>query len=235
MRDKSSHPLHAWVTRQQPLPNRFYFPSDGDNIDATWLCWVAIEEKLPLHKAGGVAWQSLADSRAKTNEYRTEASDIISGLEGAWLNSKEALMVREALGDPPQPTLPIYMIGLEKDGKYGDPVYIGITRTSSRFSGGHKAALCLHHPKFDGYTKYLYRAAVWFHNDNEYLPLEWLQPDATANTILESIESQLIFDFKPAINERKKNNECATVPLEIHVENFCDDAFVKDRFVFPTL
>lgn len=234
MRDKSSHPLHAWVTRRQPLPSRFYNPWEGDTIDATWLCWVTIEEKLALHEADEATWQSLEESRARTNEYLTAASQIINGLEGAWLDNEEALMVREELGDPPLPTLPIYMIGLEKEGKCGEPVYVGITRTNSRFAGGHKAALRLHDPQYNGCTKYLYRAAVWFHNGNEYLPLEWLQPDATANTILESIESQLIYDLKPAINERKKNRECATVPLEIHIENFCGDEFLRDRFVFPT-
>tara|TARA_R110002111_G_scaffold260867_1_gene332897 strand:- start:777 stop:1403 length:627 start_codon:yes stop_codon:yes gene_type:complete len=205
-----------------------------DNIDASWLCWVVIEEKLLLHEARDVNWQSLAESRAKNNEFLAKASEIITGLEGAWLDSEEAIMVRETLGDPPEPTLPIYLIGLEKDGVCGDPVYIGITLTSSRFTGGHKAALCLHHPKYNGYAKHLYRAAVWFHNGNEYLPLEWLEPEETANRILESIESQLIFEFMPAINVQKKKNECATIPLEIHIENFCGDTFIRDHIVFPT-
>jgi hypothetical protein len=234
MRDKSSHPLHAWVARQQPLPSRFYAPSDRNDIDTSWLCWVSIEEKLSLYTASEVDWQSLAESRKKTNEYLTRASEIISGLEGSWLDSEEAEMILETLGDPPRPTLPIYLIGLEKDGAYGYPVYIGITRTSNRFIGGHKAALCLHNPKFNGYSKHLYREAVWFYNGSDYLPLEWLEPEEMANTILKSIESQLIFDFKPAINERKKAAECAAIPLVIHIENFCGDSFVRNHFVFPT-
>ena len=233
MHDKSSHPLKAWLNRQQPLPERFYAESTADQIDGSWNCWVAIEERLPFHHADTAGWTSLKESREKTDEYLTSAGELIGGLKGAWLDSEEAELLQEELGDPPPPCLPVYIIGLEGEGDLAGPVYVGITRSNNRFAGGHKAALHLHDPKYEDYSKYLYRAAVWFLCGNDYLPLEWLRPDDVANEILESIESQLIYEWKPAINVRKKKTDRTSIPLEIQVENFSGDEFVKDYFIFP--
>ena len=233
MRDKSSHPLVAWLNRKHPLPERFYNDTIVDVIDGTWNCWVAIEERQPLHLADRIEWSGLEESRQRTAAYLKEASEIISGLEGGWLDSEESLMVREAIGEPPPPCLPIYFIGTQDKDESANVAYIGITRTNNRFSGGHKAALHLHAPEYQNHVKYIYQASVWFYDDKQYLPLEWLLPSNVANTILESIESQLIYDLRPPMNERKKEKDCATIPLEIHVENFAGDGLAKDHFVYP--
>ncbi|QDU54159.1 hypothetical protein [Aeoliella mucimassa] len=233
MLDKSAYPLQAWGNGHEPLPKRFYLPAKPDHIDSRWCCWVNLEEVLPLHLAAEAHWQGMDESRACTSDYLERASEEIGGLCGGWLDHEESHLLRQYLGEPPLPCLPIYFIALERDGTYSEPLYIGITSSSCRFANGHKAALWLHDDKYAGYRKVLFRAAVWFHDGTQYLPLEWMLPHALAAEMLESIESQLIYDYQPVMNERKRANDCATKPIDIHLQSYAGSDFIATRFLVP--
>lgn len=107
------------------------------------------------------------------------------------------------LGEAPLPSLPIYLISCG-DGDDEELVYVGKTKNTSRFYGGHSAALKLHAPEFQSKSKHIYRCTTWFFIDNEYISLDWIQPEQVALDILDSIESQLIYWLQPPLNTHKK-------------------------------
>lgn len=223
-------PLSSWISRSHPLPKRFYTPGYVDVPKNDWSLWLSIEEVSPLHLAPHMQWISLRESRVATEEYLTSASELIHGLEGGWLDSEEREWILEELGEPPLPSLPIYLIACS-DGSNEDLVYVGKTKNTSRFNGGHSAALKLLAPKYDNKNKKIYRSTVWFHNDNEYISLDWVQPEPLAFQLLDSVESQLIHKFQPELNTAKKKSSLAKWDFSIHIQNFLEGGFLNDKFV----
>ncbi len=175
-------------------------------------------------------WVSLKESRETTKSYLEKASEIINGLEGSWLDSEEQTWILEELGEPPFPSLPIYLITCS-DGQGEELVYVGKTKNSSRFSGGHAAALKLHAPQYAKKEKKIYRSTVWFHNNNEYISLDWVQPENLAYKILDSVESHLIYHFQPELNTDKKKKKYAKWEFYIHIQNFLNGSFLNDKFI----
>ncbi len=223
-------PLSAWIKGTHPLPPRFYTPGVIDVPNSKWSTWLSIEEVAPLYKAKDLSWLGLKESRKKTQDYLSQASDIVNGLEGGWLDKEERLWILEELGEPPSPSLPIYLITV-KDDSQEEVVYIGKTENKSRFNGGHSAALKLHAPEYDGKEKKIYRSTIWFHDGNEYLSLDWIQPESLAIELLDSIESQLIFHFQPALNISKKKKNYSKWDFYIHIQNFLEGQFLNDEFI----
>jgi len=121
-------------------------------------------------------------------------------------------MILEQIGEPPIPCLPIYIITCT-DEKEETIVYIGKTKNDNRFTGGHTAALKLLSPEFENKKKKIYRCAIWFHFNDEYIVLDWIRPEELALEILDSIESQLIYHFKPMLNTNKKNKNFRKTPI----------------------
>lgn len=183
-----------------------------------------------LHEAPEMKWISLRESRQNTELYLDAASKLINGLEGGWLDRWEREEILENIGEPPLPSLPIYLITcVDESGE--DLVYVGKTKNTSRFNGGHSAALKLHSPKYAGKCKKIYRSTVWFHDGEEYISLDWIQPDTLALDLLDSVESHLIYAFKPDLNTDKKKNNLAKWDFYIHIQNFLDGGFLNDKFV----
>jgi len=229
---KLRSPLTSWIDRKHPLPARFYTPGHVDIPDDKWATWLGLEEVSPLHLADSLEWLGLKESRRITAQYLSDAGSLISGLSGAWLDGEEREWILEDLGAPPEPCLPIYII-TTGDGNSEQAVYIGKSKTNSRFSGGHSAALKLHAPVYRRLRKRIYRCSIWFHDNRDYIALEWMEPESLALEFLDSIESQLIFKFKPPLNTLKKNNYCATKPVLLHIQNFSGRRFIDDTIISP--
>ena len=223
-------PLSSWLKRTHSLPSRFYDKGHIDTPSEDWSVWVELEEMKPIYLVTEMNWLSLKDSREKTKDYLENASEIINGLEGGWLNSEERMWILEKLGEPPLPCLPIYLMTYG-DGSVEKLVYVGKTKSSSRFSGGHTAALKLHNPRYDNRNKRVYRCSVWFHFNEEYIALDWIQPETLALKLLDSVESQLIFHFQPELNTNKKSKNNAEWIFYIHIQNFLVTGFLNDTFV----
>ena len=223
-------PLSSWINRTHPIPERFYTPGYIDVPKDDWSVWLSIEEVALLHLAPKMKWLGLKESRDITKSYLDEASELINGLEGGWLDSEEREWILEELGGPPLPSLPIYLITCS-DEKKEELVYVGKTENKSRFSGGHSAALKLHAPKFSHKEKKIYRSTVWFHNDDEYISLDWIQPESLAIDLLDSVESHLIYSFQPELNTAKKKKSYTKWDFCIHIQNFLDGSFLNDNFI----
>lgn len=223
-------PLSSWIERRQPISQRFYTSGHIDVPKDDWNVWLSIEEVAPLYLAKEMQWLSLRDSREKTAQYLEAAGELISGLEGGWLDRWEQEQILEHLGRPPLPSLPIYLIScLDDSGE--ELVYVGKTKNVSRFNGGHSAALKLHAPEYSQKQKKIYRSTVWFHDGKEYISLDWVQPEALAHELLDSIESHLIYRFQPALNIEKKTKPTAKWEFYVHIQNSLEGAFLNDNFV----
>ena len=224
------NPLAGWIERRHPIPVRFYTSGVVDKPNRDWNVWLSIEEVAPLHEVSNMQWLSLREARSITKHYLEEASELINGLEGGWLDREEQERILQDIGSPPIPSLPIYLISC-KGADYEDLVYVGKTKNISRFSGGHAAALKLHDPKYAGMEKLIYRATAWFYLNNEYIALDWIEPESTALDLLDNIESQLIFYMKPELNTSKRNNNCARWDVGIHIQNLLAGGFLNDTFL----
>jgi hypothetical protein len=224
-------PLSAWINRTHPISKRFYTPEFVDAPKEDWSVWLSIEEVSPLYKANEMNWIGLLDSRKATKRYLDDASEIINGLEGGWLDNEEKEWILDRLGEPPLPSLPIYLISCS-DTLGEEVVYVGKTENTSRFTGGHPASLKLHAPEYKNKEHKIYRSTVWFHNDNEYISLDWVQPETLALNLLDNVESQLIYYFQPKLNTSKKKKNCAKLSFNIHIQNFLEGGFLNDMFVW---
>jgi len=223
-------PLSSWVERSHPLPERFYISGYEDIPTDNWAVWLSIEEVSPIHLAPSMEWIGVKESRNITAQYLEQASEIIDGLQGGWLEREEREWILEELGQPPLPSLPIYLITVA-DEKNEKLVYVGKTVNKSRFSGGHSAALKLNAPDYADKDKKIYRSTVWFHFNEEYITLDWIQPEKLALEILDSVESQLVYEFQPELNTAKKKNLCAKWDFNIHIQNFLKSGFLNDTFI----
>ncbi len=227
--------IHLALERKFPLPSYKYL--ETAKIDLEYGGFLSPVARYHLHEAVNLKPQSLSQSWQNNHDYIEEAMAITKNPEGNWLDNEEVCMIREEIGEPPLPCCPIYFVTIGK-GKSEEIVYIGKTSSnSSRFAGGHSVALKLHSPKYNGYQKLIYQCLIiLLDNNKDYLPLEWISPLSEANAILESIESQLIYEFKPEFNIQKKINYCAKHPFHIHIQDgdklthFIDeDYFVEPR------
>ncbi|WP_430735334.1 hypothetical protein [Halodesulfovibrio aestuarii] len=223
-------PLSAWLNRTQPLPPRFYTPGYKDAIKDSWSIWLSVEEVALLHNAPSMNWIGLKEARRNTKEYLESADEIINGLEGGWLDREEQGWLRETLGEAPLPSLPIYLITCANESRE-ELVYVGKTVNSSRFTGGHSAALKLHAPEYSNKVKKIYRSTVWLHDDHDYISFDWVQPEELAVALLDSVESQLIYTFQPALNTDKKRKNYAKWDFYIHIQNFLEGRFLNDEFI----
>lgn len=221
------NPLEGWLSRKHPIPNRFYTQGIVDAPNSKWNAWLSIEECSLLHKVNSMNWLSLRQARIQTAHYLDSAAELIGGLEGGWLDREEQLLLINQLGAIPLPSLPIYLISCG-EGNDEQLVYVGKTKNTSRFSGGHAVALKLHAPKYQSMPKRVYRSTIWFYFNEEYISLDWIQPEKLALKILDSIESQLIYSLQPALNTHKKKANLALWDFRIHIQNFQCGNFLND-------
>ena len=225
------NPLSAWINRKQPLPKRFYSTLQQDIVDVNWPVFISMEEMDLLHNVNAMEFQSFSEAREENHLYLEKTKKIIRGLEGGWLDNEEKDMILEKLSELPIPCLPLYIISID-DAKEERLVYVGITKNKTRFKGGHAAALKLLNPIFDGQIKRIYRCNIWFVIEEEYIPLEWIEPQELGLMLLESIESQLIYFFKPILNTDKKEKNLSKWEFNIHFQNFMEQNFLHDEQVY---
>lgn len=220
-------PLYAWVNKCAALPRRFGLAPDGNSPivpDASadeWTVSVALDEAVPLYAIAEARWKGLSETRRLTNDYLEKADALIDGLWGGTLDSEERDLILNNLGEPPAFCLPIYLVSV---GQGGDEhvVYVGKTRTSTRFANGHHVGMKLHHPKYDRLAKTVYRCSVLLDINDEYLALEWVEPETLAEKILDSVESVLIHALQPELNVAKRRRPTVERALHIHVQNYAD-------------
>lgn len=220
-------PLHNWVNRKTSLPARFYGSPPNDSAGTEWCVSVALEEVLPLHAVADAHWQSLSETRRLTNEYLASAGQLIDGLWGGSLDNEERDLILSELGQPPEFCLPIYLI-TAGEGEQERVVYVGKTCSASRFRGGHAVALKLHHPEYEGLKKRVYRCSVLLHIHDQYLAMEWVEPEQFSKRILDLIESVLIYVLQPALNTAKRRRAKLGRPVFVHLQNFVETKLLDD-------
>lgn len=129
---------------------------------------------------------------------------------------------------------PLYIISVGTDDNER-AVYIGKTTSRvARFAGGHKAITLLHHPKYDGRRKTLYRCSlVFLSRRNKEIPVEWVSPYDKACKLLADIENLLIFHFQPELNTMLKKRTPSFDLTSLHIQNICGESdFLHDQFVY---
>jgi hypothetical protein len=207
--------IDAWLDRTFPLPRIFVDPGSVVTNNY-WLAFITIEEEVPIHEIQSVPWQSVHDSAREARLYVERAISINGSDQIEEANDKKTIL--ETLGPPPRIAVPIYVIvtrcaGLES------VVYIGKTKTENRFAAGHVVALKLHDQRFANCEKLVFRCSVTLLWDHDRVLIEWMPP-ATAEDILDDIESHLIFWLKPEFNTQKKNTLVAKhKDVTIHIQH----------------
>lgn len=226
-------PLSVWIKATHPLPKRFLLQNYADRFDERWLCWVVMEEVSELHEVNKLNWVSLSASRVKTKEYISKTATVVGEIDDdRWLEKEEGFWIKEELGNPPYPCLPIYIITVDS-GEKERVVYVGKTKSASRFTGGHSAALKLHAPKYDGLKKSIYRCSIWFDIEDEYVAIDWIEPETLALDIFDSVESQLIYNLQPELNVDKRTKITGKHQLDrIHIQNMSTTEILNDHFIY---
>jgi hypothetical protein len=226
--------ISGWL-RGQTSYNAFHFSAQPKiNLQAGG--FVAIDRSVPVYQAGEVPAQSLEEAWHTVRQYVEEACELVhAGDECPRLDKDEIDMILTGLGRPPPPCYPVYFIAVrDRASEEERLVYVGKTSSSSnRFSGGHAALTKLHDPLYDGTDKVLYLGTVMLQDiDNEYLPLEAVQPLEKAKAMLVSIEAQLIYELKPELNTQGRARDNTRSPLNvIHIQNSISK-FLQNTFVF---
>ena len=225
--------LTPWLKGQARLPP--FVDMKKDWMDQERGGFLAIDVHVPAHESMDLPAESLEASWKHCHEYVSHALELIRADEPVCLDSYERDLVRRELGDPPTLCHPIYLITIANEHEER-LVYVGKTSTDhGRFRGGHRALSRLLDPKYDGFTKNIYLAAVvLLSRDSDTIPLEWVQSLSEAKGILASYESQLIYDFKPELNSQHVEHHNSTWPVQIHIQNFSGHSrFLNDYFCGP--
>lgn len=225
--------LNAWLNRRDPLHSFIGLDSRPPNQEFGG--FLSLDVVVPAHEALDLEAESLADSWQRTHDYVTSALAVIDAAEPLWLDRDEVEMIREELGEPPPLCYPIYLITVG-EGEAERLVYVGKTSSSQgRFRGGHAAFGKLLNPTYDGHPKRIYLGAiVLLADDKSYQPLEWVKPLERAESLLKSIEAQLIYCYKPELNTHHVQSDNAEWPVSLHIQNFSGvTSFLHDEFCWP--
>lgn len=224
-------PLDAWLSKRDTLPRLFNILENKDDKIETCL---SLDVFKPLYKAFEIPAQSLSKSWDSFNEYLVDSLEVINWDYDTTLDSEEAYYIKEKLGDPPICCYPIYIVTVS-DSDMEKMVYIGKTSSKyNRFAGGHTVGLKLLNPIYEGLNKNIYLGTVVFWNtlENKHLPLEWVSSKDVALDILDSVESELIYNFKPELNINKKKKNYSKYPINFHIQNFTEKTeFLNDKFI----
>lgn len=226
-----SSPLFAWVNGQLPLSRRFC-GEEGESYspDASadeWSVSVALDEVIPLHEVANARWHSMAETRRLTREFLNKADELIGGLSGGRLDKEEQYLVQAQLGDLPLFCLPIYLVTVGA-GINEKVVYVGKTTSARRFSNGHLVALKLHHSQYDGQQKQVYRCSVLMDVYDEYVALEWVEPEELSALLLDCVESVLIHALQPDLNTAKRRKPKVGKPVSIHIQNYAGNDLLDE-------
>lgn len=227
-------PLTSWLNKQCSLPEKLNVLEKDINFD---VAFVALDKQYYLYEAAHIKelGRGLKTSRKETKAYLQEAGVILNeeNVYKLLLDSEESEKIINKLGSPPKPCYTVYFISVKIEKDKENVVYIGINgKDTHRFDKGHRAALELHNPKYKYFEKVIYIGTVFTMNKNgDYLPIEWVKDLKKGLSLLDSIESQLIYYFQPELNTQKKNKNCASYPFNlIRIENLASD-FLDQKYV----
>jgi hypothetical protein len=156
-------------------------------------------------------------------------------LEESWRENDEFFRLGRKSSVPPLVCCPIYLItvGVDAEEKV---VYVGKTSSgSSRFAAGHRAMTLLHHPRFEGSRKRLYKCCIVFISvHKKEIPIEWVTPLAGAKLALAIFENVLIYHFQPELNTQLKGRPPNTSLASVHIQNVSGEgSFLNDTFIWP--
>lgn len=225
--------LYGWLARECSLPSFVDLENQSPTVEFGG--FIGLDLVLPAWDSGHAPAESLSSSWNAVHKYLNRALELIDAEAPGYLDSEEALMIKEALGEPPTLCYPLYLISVG-DGTNERIVYAGkSSSTHARFRQGHAALTKLLHPKYDGLSKRVYFGSIVLLSENaDYLPLEWIKPLELALQLLSSIEAQVIYHFKPELNTQhiRHDNVRWKFPL-LQIQNFTDVSdFLDDKSVW---
>jgi hypothetical protein len=225
--------LSPWLSGRKTLSNLVDAESKRPSSELGG--FVVLQKCLPVHESGDVAAASLEASWAQVDSYVREALELMRADHRTLLDRWEGEQIEEKLGQLPTNCLPIYLVTVG-EASSERVVYIGKTSSDTgRFRGGHAAFTKLNAPRFDGQRKFLYLCAIaLLSDDKEVLPLEWIRPLEKAERRLKDVEAQLIYRFKPELNEHHVSAPNAHWETQLHIQNVTGvTTFLDDIFVYP--
>lgn len=220
LEDDVMRPLTAWVHGEN-----FYMKSfihyEGEVILPETV-FVSIIGSFQIHEAPNVPLKTLCQSWVDTKNYVLAACKLLGRERAGYsLSVHERASVLAELGQPPEPSWPLYFLAV---GDYPEEeiVYVGKTNSKThRFTAGHAAITALHRPEYENRAKRLYFATVTIYSDEgNYVPLEWIHPKPLRDAIWKDLEAQLIFYFQPALNDRLKKRDHSERPIQIAFHNY---------------
>ncbi|SFH76888.1 hypothetical protein [Halpernia frigidisoli] len=219
--------LDAWLNGHEMIPH--YDDLIKSEPDYCTGFWINVVDEIPLHKINDEKILGFADSFDKNRTYYYKAIKIAHRYESTSLDHEDIYNIREALGDAPNISYPIYIICIKKD-ENREIVYIGKSSSNiSRFRGGHNTAIKLLDPKFDGYEKTIILCNIILYTTNDYyLPLEFIKEKKLGLEILEDIESRMIDEFKPQLNSQKMNGIKTKHEFDLRIENH-ENGFLHEK------
>lgn len=234
----SKAPLVSWLNGDETLKS--FISEERLKVGDDMGNFVALEECIFAHECSEISPQSLESTFKTTDDYINSALKLVftgheEVPEDLYVEGEDKRTILSELGEPPKPCLPIYMFTVG-DAQNEKIVYIGKTDSSfGRFEGGHYACVKLLDPKYNSLSKRLYLCSVMLlSKDGDYLPLEWVRPYIISAQLLDDIESQLIFHYKPELNSKKKETYCAKNPLLLQLVNYTDKTrFLHEDMVCP--
>jgi hypothetical protein len=216
-------PLMAWLRGE-----KFYLKSPNFIMNKGYkprAAWVTIDLAVPLHETSLVTLQSFDAAWEQTLRYIGDACRMLHKDIPGWAPAiEEADGVLGQLGLPPLRCYALYLISVQTAA--GERcVYVGQTNSEShRFQGGHAAISKLHHPKYERLAKRVYFAGLEIEDDDDHaFPIEWIHPEEWRQQILDSVESRLIFELQPELNEKGRLKLRCSIDLPITVHNSRSD------------
>lgn len=226
-------PLTAWVHGESFFMKGFeYYELD---VHVPEQMFVALDTFFEIHEAPQTPLKTLEQSWLDTKTYVSRVCQLVGrGRPGRALSKDERASVIATLGEPPGPAWPLYFFTV---GDLAEEriVYIGKTNAKThRFYSGHSAITALHRPEYRGLRTRLYLATVTIYSDEDhYIPLEWVHPDALRNTLWSDAEAQLIYYFQPELNTELKAADASKMPTQITLHNYAGTNNFDAVFLVP--
>jgi hypothetical protein len=251
-------PLDQWLKGKDDYVS--FVDLADEVVDMAKGVLVVIEQRRRVHETLDIGKSVFPKAWTRVRQYLGHVEKAL-GSRKTKLEPADVQKLTDAKLDAPPPwSLPLYFMSICKPGTH-DPakeeqskklvaehgefaeiipepdeklVYVGQKAKGDRFRGGHAAITKLTHPKYDGWEKWIYEARVTIQTKNgKRIPLEWVQDKAEANLLLHCVEHQLIYQFKPELNDLGVKKLLGKWQTNIGLANFCNDSkFLHGRYQF---
>lgn len=197
-----------------------------DYLNGTRNFWLLMRHVVLVHEASTIETIPLIDSFNEHKNYLDKIKTLINQpeMEYCYLSIEDNQHIINTIGQPPSPSLPIYILTVEENGVHRI-VYIGKTTTSvrQRFSQGHAALSKLLDPKYDGKCKHIFFCELYFGviQNFELIPIDFAENDNEKRAIVSIIETMLINAYNPELNTMhiNPNSPPPETNIDITIEN----------------